>query len=152
MTTSRSYLIEVRNVTLAAIAADVAKESKCVSLKVGAVLVIGDRIVSTGYNGTAPSYVNCCDKFDDRGPEHSAWSDKYETHAELSALLFCPVSIAGSKMVTTHSPCWNCVKAMVLAGVTQIYYAERYYRQSDSDFQEVVDYCNVMNITFDKVS
>lgn len=137
--------------TLKAVAETVASESKCASMKVGAVLVKDGRIVSTGTNGTARGYTNCCDKFSERGPEHSSWSAKFETHAELSALLFSPISIEGCQMVTTHSPCWDCCKAMILSGVEEIWFGERYYRQSDEDFAEVVEYCNTMNVKFGEI-
>jgi len=32
------------------------QESKCVSKKVGAIIVLNGRIVSTGYNGTPPGF------------------------------------------------------------------------------------------------
>lgn len=117
-------------------------------MKVGAVLFKDGRIVSTGTNGTAPGYDNCCDKFSERGPEHSSWSAKFETHAEMSAMLFCPISIEGCSVVVTHSPCWDCCKNMVLAGVKEIWYAERYYRMSDEDFRSIEDYCRLMNVSF----
>ena len=41
------------------------QESKCVSKKVGSILVKDTRIISIGYNGTIPKFQNCCEKFDE---------------------------------------------------------------------------------------
>lgn len=49
----------MKDETFLDIADCVAKESKCVSLGVGAVLVKDGRIISTGYNGTPSGYLNC---------------------------------------------------------------------------------------------
>ena len=137
--------------TIAKVAHTVSAESKCISMKVGAVLVKDGRIISTGTNGTAPGYYNCCDTFSVRGPDHSEWSAKFETHAELSCMLHCPVPISGATMVTTHSPCWECTKNMVLAGVKEIWFTEKYYRMTDDDYDEVKDYCKKMDVLFKEI-
>lgn len=137
--------------TLLNVAKSIAHDSKCVSMKVGAVLVVNGRIVSTGVNGTAPGYTNCCDRFSERGSSHSEWSEKYEVHAEMNALLYNSISNAGAMMVTTHAPCWNCTKHMLAAGITQIYYGEKYYRVPDDEFKAIEDYCSEMKVTFKKV-
>ena len=134
--------------TLREIVKSIASESKCVSMSVGCVLVKDGHIISTGRNGTAKGDVNCCDKFTERGVEHSAWSEKFELHAEINAIVHCPVDPSGSIAVVTHSPCFPCTRTLVAAGITDIHYLERYYRQSDEDFAEAVDYCNRMGVTF----
>lgn len=128
-----------------------AEDSKCVSLKVGTVLVKDGHIISTGINGTPKGYINCCDKFTERSPEHSAWSEKFEVHSEMNALLYCPVDTRGSHAYVTHAPCFNCAKHLVAAGVKSIVYKERYYRQPDKDFNEVVDFCNHMKVEYSKL-
>lgn len=137
--------------TLLNVAKAIAEDSKCVSMKVGAVLVVGNRIVSTGINGTAPGHTNCCEKFSERGPDHSEWSEKYEVHAEMNALLYSPVSNMGAMVVVTHAPCWNCIKHLASSGVTQVYYGERYYRVSDEEFDAISSYCKENHIKFEKV-
>jgi len=126
--------------TLLKLAQGIASESKCVSMGVGAVLVKEGHIISTGYNGTVKGAANCCEVHKERGPEHTEWSLKYEVHAEMNALLYCPVDTHGSIMVCTHSPCWNCTKHMVAAGVKEIHYGETYYREA-SEYSEVKAFC-----------
>ena len=94
-----------------------AKQSKCVSIQVGAVVVKEDHIISHGYNGTASGQVNCCDLHHIRirpdmftlkpanaasdafcmqgslmtpegRAEHNAFSTAYEIHAEMNAIIF----------------------------------------------------------------
>ena len=107
--------------------------------------------MSTGYNGSAKGDVNCCDLFTERGPDHTAWSDKREIHSELNCLLHCPVDTKGTIMVTTHSPCWNCTKHMVAAGVKEIWFIERYYRMTDDEYSEVEGFCENMEVKFGPV-
>jgi dCMP deaminase len=93
-----------------------ARQSKCVSIQVGAVVVKEDHIISHGYNGTASGQVNCCDlhsvkvrpdmwgrgtdgssMFEMRSTisltpegraEHNKFSTAYEIHAEMNAIIF----------------------------------------------------------------
>lgn len=134
--------------TLKRIAWDVAKESNCVSMQAGAVLSKDGHIISTGYNGTPKGATNCCDLFSERSVEHSEWSEKYEVHAEMNAILYCPVSTQGSDMVITHSPCWNCTKHIVAAGVKSILFDERYYRMTDEEYETAKNYCEELSVEF----
>lgn len=114
------------------IAVIAAETSHCVSLKVGAVLVRAGRVVSTGYNGTPPGFVNCNELWVSRCPEHSEWSNRMEIHAEQNALLFAArhgISTEGCTMYTTIEPCHQCVKLMIAAGVSRVVYSEEYYRE-----------------------
>ncbi len=125
------------------LASAASNRSKCVSLHVGCVIVLNDRVISTGVNGTAPGSVNCCDKFPDgKTEEHSEWSQKYEVHAEMSALLQADCNIAGSTAYVTHSPCFNCLKHLIWSGVKSIYFSEKYHRMSDDEWSQVIEYCN----------
>lgn len=59
-------------------ALSLAEESKCVSFKVGAIIVKDNRIVSMGYNGTPQGFHNCCDVFDKndfKREDHHGWSN-----------------------------------------------------------------------------
>lgn len=91
------------------------------STHVGAVLVRGDMIISTGYNDLV------------RGMEHKA--EYYErplkysliVHAEANCLLNAArtgVSTIGASIVCTHSPCSACCRAALQAGIEMIYYRE----------------------------
>ncbi|MCK9446387.1 deaminase [bacterium] len=106
------------------------QESKCVSKKVGAIIVLNGRIVSTGYNGTPPGFINCCDKFPQYNPnvhreEHHKWSLMYEIHAEMNAIAFAArndIGIEGAEIYTILQPCDQCLKNIIAAGIKKIYY------------------------------
>jgi dCMP deaminase len=108
------------------------QESKCVSYKVGCLIVKDKRILSTGYNGTAPGFPNCNTIFRketfDR-EKHHAFSDKYEIHAEMNAILFAAkndLSIDGCELYTTVHPCDQCLKNLIQSGIKKIYYVFDY--------------------------
>ncbi|MBL6989231.1 MAG: CMP deaminase [Bacteriovoracaceae bacterium] len=99
------------------IAKEVARKSKDPSSKVGCVLVTRDnRPISFGYNG----FVSGCDeqKMTFERPM------KYHLiiHAEMNAMLFAEKSVKGGKAYVTHGPCENCLKHLLQAGITEIYY------------------------------
>jgi len=123
------------------VAKQFANESKCVSRKVGAILVRGGRILSTGYNGTPPGWRNCCDHFPDYEPlqreAHINWSSVNEIHAEMNAIMWAAkegTSTAGATMYTTVQPCSDCLKNMVAAGIVEIVYEEEYDRMQNAAF------------------
>lgn len=139
----------MKDITFLNLAKEVATSSKCISLQVGCVLAFEGEVISTGYNGTNSGHINCCDGFK-KGlfsrKEHSEWSKKWETHSELNALLRCKTSTKGATAYITQSPCFNCVKHLVTAGIKSIYFLEKYRRLSSEDFKEIVDYCQEMAI------
>lgn len=137
--------------SLLGVAREVSTNSKCCSMKVGSVLIKDGHIISTGINGTPKGYSNCNEVFKERCPEHSEWSEKYEIHAEMNAMLFCPVDLSGSVMVTTASPCWNCTKHMVSAGVKEIWFGDRYYRMTDDEYSNVQEFCRRMEVKFGQI-
>lgn len=118
-------------------AINLADLSKCVSMKVG-VLAINERgrTIATGVNGTSSGAPNCCDVHKERGPEHSAWSDEHEIHAEMNTIIEMARSTVTYNEVTfysTHCPCNNCLKHMLALTtpeqpVKRIIYNEVYYR------------------------
>jgi len=117
--------------------------SKCVSMSVGCVIVSDDNVVSTGVNGTARGALNCCDKFPGGNcPEHGEWSQKYERHAEMSAMFQANTDISGATAYVTHSPCFKCLKHLISCGVRSVYFAEKYYRLTDDVWSEITEYCN----------
>ncbi|WP_308533895.1 deaminase [uncultured Peptoniphilus sp.] len=110
----------------------VAERSTCDRAFVGCVLVNKDnRIVSTGYNGTASGNPHCIDVDHRMRDGHCIAT----IHAEINALLYCAkegIAVKGAKCYVTHFPCLNCTKALIQAGITSIYYHEAY---------RVDDYC-----------
>lgn len=110
------------------------KKSKCVSRKVAAMLVIDDRVVGTGINGTPPGYVNCCEIFDPtdknyKRSDHSKWSKDHEIHAEMNCILNSSKHSRLSTdmiMYSTHSPCRECLKNLSVLGIKKFYYRYEY--------------------------
>lgn len=99
------------------IAKHTATASYCNKLKVGAILVKNNNIISFGYNGTPYGFDNCCEINNITLPE--------VIHAEVNALIKCAkigISTDNSEMYITHSPCINCAKLIIQAGVKKIYY------------------------------
>ena len=124
------------------IAEAASQRSKCVSLKVGCVLVMDDKIVSTGLNGTLRGAPNCCDHFPNGNcKEHGAWSEEHEIHAEMNAIFQSGRILTGAWVFTTTSPCWNCLKHLLAAGITRIYYREKYWRTSANQLLDMWDRC-----------
>lgn len=125
------------------IAKAVAEESKCISHKVGCVIVKNDRVLSTGYNGTASGLPNCNDvndhlvnngEFqnwvsDDAKHEHHEWSNMHEIHAEMNALLYSsPLERQGATLYSTLQPCYTCSKLIVGSGITRVIFDKSYPR------------------------
>lgn len=110
-----------------------ASKSHCVSHHVGAVIVKDGRIVSTGINGTPEGLGNCDNHFNpdnfDR-EEHHLWSKDNEIHAEMNALMYASkrgnVETEGADMYVTISPCNDCLKNAIPAGIKNIYYLYLY--------------------------
>ena len=118
-----------------------AELSRAKRLKVGAVLLNDDRIISVGYNGMPSGMDNTCEVGDVTRPE--------VVHAEMNAIAFAAkngVATKGCTMVTTHSPCFECAKLLVQAGVEEIYYDVE-YRLTDS-----LEFLRSNNVTVERIS
>jgi len=118
------------------IAKVIASASKCVSKQVGAVIVKDGRILSTGYNGTPAGYENCCDHWNGKyTKEHHEWSQTYEIHAEMNAIIWAArkgISIEGATIYVTLEPCSQCSKNLIASGIKRIVY-ETAYEHTNSD-------------------
>lgn len=111
--------------------------STCSRLKVGAVIVKDNRIISCGYNGTPSSFENCNDHFSEKEINSDNFSElhrefsKYEIHAEMNAILFAAkngISCDGADLYTTISPCIDCAKAIIASKIKNVYYYKKYDR------------------------
>jgi dCMP deaminase len=103
-----------------------AKLSYCKRKQVGALIVKDRMIISDGYNGTPSGFENCCE--DNEGKTH--W---YVLHAEANAILKLSASTQSAKGATlylTLSPCKECSKLILQAGITRLVYINEY---SDDD-------------------
>ncbi|AZB00530.1 dCMP deaminase family protein [Chryseobacterium joostei] len=103
-----------------------AKLSYCKRKQVGALIVKDRMIISDGYNGTPSGFENCCE--DGEGKTH--W---YVLHAEANAILKLAASTQSAKGATlylTLSPCKECSKLILQAGIARLVYINEY---SDDD-------------------
>ena len=123
----------------------VAQLSSAERLKVGAVVVSGDRIISYGYNGTLPGTDNCC--------ETTEGTTKEEVfHAEEAALgkLACShESSQGTKLYLTHSPCIRCSKLIIRSGIKSVIYN---YSYRDMAGVELLRKANVSVSSYDDLT
>ncbi len=107
-----------------------AKLSHCKRKQVGALIVKDDMIISDGYNGTPSGFDNCCE--DEEGNTH--W---YVLHAEANAILKVAKSTNNAKGATlylTLSPCKDCSKLILQAGIKRLVYMQDYKDTSGVDF------------------
>lgn len=104
----------------------VASRSTCDRAFVGCVIVNDDnRIVSSGYNGSISSMPHC----DEIGHTMRDGHCIATIHAEINALIYCAkegISVKNCTAYVTHFPCLNCTKALIQAGIKQIYYKHDY--------------------------
>lgn len=131
------------------IAYQVSKLSYAERRKVGCIIVKDEQIVSFGYNGTPHGFDNTCEETQVRNidnPDHkeiliekgyecegtccSKQVTKQEVlHAESNALMKISKSTLTSKgaiLYTTTSPCFECAKLIIQAGVKKVFYCESY--------------------------
>ena len=107
-----------------------AKLSHCKRKQVGAIIVKDNMIISDGYNGAPTGFDNCCE--DEEGKTH--W---YVLHAEANAILKVAKSTNNAKGATlylTHSPCKDCSKLVLQAGISRLVYIADYKDTSGVDF------------------
>jgi dCMP deaminase len=111
----------------------VAKRSTCLRRKVGAILVKEKHILSTGYNGAPKGLKHCSETGCLRQDQNIPSGERHELcrglHAEQNAIIQAAVfgvSIKGSVLYFTNTPCVVCVKMMINAGVTEIIYGGEY--------------------------
>ncbi|MDE5714031.1 MAG: dCMP deaminase family protein [Muribaculaceae bacterium] len=102
------------------------ENSYCQRRKVGAILVKDKMIISDGYNGTPSGFPNVCeDETDHTFP--------YVLHAEANAITKVARSnnsSAGSTLYVTASPCIECAKLIIQAGISRVVFSEL-YRMAD---------------------
>ncbi len=121
-----------------AIAYAVRERANCRGYKVGAIVVLQGRVVSTGYNGTPENMPNCdeggCVRCAARAQPASR-RPKYKSgtgydvcicvHAEQNALLAAArfgIPVAGGLIYTTIQPCFGCLKELVQAHIEGVRY------------------------------
>lgn len=126
------------------LAENLAKRSHCVKAQVGAVLTKDTRIVSLGYNGPPAGTHNCDIDFPKDGcPRDSKGSCSLALHAEQNAILYASknkVSIEGSTLYVTLSPCISCARVIYTMGIKKVYYLNSYADFKGLKSDEGVDF------------
>ena len=99
-----------------------AENSYCKRRQVGALVVKYKMIISDGYNGTPSGFENICE-------DESGVTKPYVLHAEANAITKLARSgnnSEGSTLYVTASPCIECAKLIIQAGIRRVVYAEKY--------------------------
>ena len=125
----------------ARIAQEFAGASTCARVQVGAVLLKNGRIIASGWNGTASGKIHCKDWFanidltvPEENEKHRIFSNDNELHAEQNIIGICArngISTDGTVLVSTTSPCSQCAKLLITAGIKEVYYIEEYDRDKN---------------------
>lgn len=100
-----------------------AKNSYCIRRQVGALIVKDRMIISDGYNGTPSGFENVCE-------DESGKTKPYVLHAEANAITKVAKSSNssdGSTLYVTSSPCMECSKLIIQAGIKRIVYCDEYH-------------------------
>jgi dCMP deaminase len=130
-----TYFMDIANM--------VSKRSNCSSRQVAAVIVKDKRIISTGYNGTPRGTKNC-----DEGGCGRCWARAHGqvqagtqldectcSHGEENAIVqsaYHGVCIKDSTLYSTFSPCLQCTKMIINAGIREVVYQSAYPMESVS--------------------
>jgi len=118
------------------------KRSTCDRAFVGAIIVKDKDVISTGYNGSPPGLPHCDDVGHFMVEDHCSRT----IHAETNAILRAArngVSIKGATIYTTHSPCLNCAKMIIGAGIVKVV-SKQIYR--DSTALNLISEANITNV------
>lgn len=100
-----------------------AENSYCVRRQVGALIVKDKMIISDGYNGTPVGFENICENED-------GFTKPYVLHAEANAITKIARSnnnSNGATLYVTTSPCIECAKLIIQAGIIRVVYGEEYH-------------------------
>ena len=112
-----------------------AELSHCSRKKVGAIIVKDGAIISDGYNGTPAGFNNSCEN--ENGETH--W---YVLHAEANAILKVARSTnncVGATLYLTLSPCKDCSKLILQAGIKRLVFSNMYKDSTGVDFLKDTD-------------
>lgn len=119
------YFMEIAHV--------VAKRSTCVRRQIGAVIVKGHRILTTGYNGAPSGLAHCLETNclrDELGIQSGTRHEMCRAlHSEMNAIIQAAqhgVSTYESSLYCTHQPCSVCSRMIINAGIKRVIYTGDY--------------------------
>lgn len=116
---SKQKLLDKRYLRMARIWSE---NSYCKRRQVGALIVKDKSIISDGYNGTPSGFENLCEDENDK-------TKPYVLHAEANAITKVAKSSNssdGATLYVTASPCIECAKLIIQAGIIRVVYSELY--------------------------
>lgn len=126
---TKQSLLDYRYLRMARIWAE---NSYCRRRQVGALVVKDKMIISDGYNGTPSGFENICE-------DESGTTVPYVLHAEANAITKLARSSNnsdGATLYVTASPCIECSKLIIQAGIRRVVYAEKYRLTDGVDLLE----------------
>ena len=115
----KQYKLDLRYLKMAQIWAE---NSYCKRRQVGALVVQDQMIISDGYNGTPSGFENVCE-------DDNNITKPYVLHAEANAITKLARSSnnsEGATLYVTASPCIECAKLIIQAGIKRVVYGEKY--------------------------
>lgn len=120
------------------IARAVAARASCLRRQVGAVVVVDNAIIATGYNGTPIGVRNCsdggCPRCASDAPVGAGYDACICVHVEQNAIVFAARhgnATQGGVLYTTLRPCFGCAKEAIQAGIRRIVFAEPFAYASE---------------------
>mgnify|MGYP004420866047 CR=1 FL=1 len=116
---SKQLRLDLRYLRMARIWAE---NSYCQRRKVGALVVKEKMIISDGYNGTPSGFENVCE-------DENGVTKPYVLHAEANAITKVAKSgnsSDGATLYVTASPCIECSKLIIQAGIKRVVYKDEY--------------------------
>ena len=112
-------------------------------LQVGSVIVKGNKILATGYNGMPSGWDNECETVEiveiDEKFSKQLVTKQEVLHSETNAIAKVSASTEsseGAAMFCTHAPCINCAKLIYQSGINSLYYRNTYRDTSGIEFLE----------------
>ncbi|MEE1231684.1 MAG: dCMP deaminase family protein [Phocaeicola sp.] len=126
MAENKQHCLDKRYMRMAVIWAE---NSYCKRRQVGALIVKDKMIISDGYNGTPVGFENICE-------DEDGTTKPYVLHAEANAITKIARSgnsSEGATMYVTASPCIECAKLIIQAGIKRVVYAEKYRLEDGLD-------------------
>lgn len=108
------------------------ENSYCTRRQVGAIIVKDKMIISDGYNGTPSGFENVCE-------DENNITKPYVLHAEANAITKVARSHNSSDnatMYVTSSPCIECAKLIIQAGIKRVVYNQRYTKTDGCELLE----------------
>ena len=118
-TTEKKIELDKRYLRMASIWSE---NSYCKRRQVGALIVKNKMIISDGYNGTPSGFENVCE-------DENNVTYPYVLHAEANAITKIARSnnnSEGATLYVTDSPCIECAKLIIQAGIKRVVYSRQY--------------------------